>query len=337
LSDNNETNLNRRRFLQAAGVTVASTATGLPFASAATQEYPPVKVQSVRYSRWQLNATFLAKYRPQFEVAVDRLLKLDPRTVFDALVMVESQDNQFDKYGRTLVSPSQAYGAAQVLLSTAKGVARKHNIAFDHNAFMTDETYNKNIGYRYFLEVRDFFGGNNFLALMAYNGGPAGTVKRINNYGERIEATGASLIDMLSSVVNRENRHYPIKTILNLNLIDLKSLGTDFTGNNVGVDFEAKRPGPGYNNGYSAQLFKYRRRYNLPDSDDDVISPTAAFKMGMQMLPVIGAPGTYELHINGTSELSPNGDLSVPQKPISEGPIAPTNQRGIGLQELKLQ
>lgn len=335
MSDQNETNLSKRRFLQAAGVTVASAAAGLPF-TAAAQEYPTVRVQSVPYRRWQLNATFLPKYRPQFEAAVDRLLKLDPRIVFDALVMTESQNNQFDKYGNTLQSPSNAFGSAQVLLKTAKGVAEKHKIVFDVNKFMKDEAYNKDIGFRYFLEVRDFFGGNNFLALMAYNGGPTGTVNRINTYGERIEATGVSMIDMISSVVNQENRHYPIKTMLNLNLIDLKSLGPDYTGNSTGINFETRRPGRGYNNGYSAQLFKYRRRYNLPDSDDDVISPTAAFKMGMQLLPVMGAPGTLELHINGVSELSPNGELSIPSKPISEGAIAPTNQKN-GLQELNIQ
>lgn len=335
MADNNETNLSRRLFLKAAGVTAASAAGGgLPFEAAA--QTPPVKVQNVSYGRWQLNAAFSSKYRAQFEAAVDRLLKLDARTVFDALVMVESQDNQFDRNGRTLTSPANAYGSAQVLLSTAKGVAAKHNIAFDHNAFMNNEAYNKDIGYRYFLEMRDFFGGNNFLALMAYNGGPGGTIKRINNYGERIMATGASMMDLASSVINKENRHYPIKAMLNLNLIDLKSLGTDFT-RNPDMEFMIKPSGRGYNNGYQAQMLRYRRRYNLPDFDDDVISPTAAFKMGMQMLPVMGASGTQELYINGTSELSPDGQLIRPQKPISEGPIAPINRNPLGAQELGIQ
>ena len=314
---------------------MASAATGLPFAAAAAQE-PVIKVQNVPYNRWQLNAAFTPKYRQQFEAAADRLLKLDPRTVFDALVMVESQNNQFDKTGRTLTSPAQAYGAAQVLLATAKGVAAKHAITFDHNAFMKDESYNKDIGYRYFLEMRDFFGGNNFLALMAYNGGPGGTIKRIDNYGERITSSGASMIDLASSVMSKENRHYPIKTILNLNLIDLKTLGADFTRNSD-MDFEIKGPGRGYNNGFNTQLLKYRRRYNLPDFDGDVLSPTAAFKRGMQMLPVMGSPGSLELYINGTSELSPDGKLSTPQKPISIGPISPINQKGLGVQELNIQ
>lgn len=195
--------------------------------------------------------------RAEFVKAADQLLRMRPIDVFQGLIKTESGGNQFSANGATLKSSSDAYGAAQVLLTTAKTVARNHlGQELDFNRFMKDATYNKLIGWKYFEEQYQDFDNNNVLALLAYNGGPGGLESRIRRYGYPIQNTGSSMIDMISSIQNDENRRYALITMVKLGLVDMNKIGNSLR--DCGGTYTAKAGGPGNN-------YHSKRRYSYPE------------------------------------------------------------------------
>jgi soluble lytic murein transglycosylase-like protein len=88
-----------------------------------------------------------------------------PDALVDAVIRQESGGNP------VAVSPKGAVGLMQVMPGTAKQMAAKLGMPYDE-AKLRDPVYNKQIGVAYLNEQLERFGGNQTLALAAYNAGP---------------------------------------------------------------------------------------------------------------------------------------------------------------------
>lgn len=69
-------------------------------------------------------------------------------------------------------SPAKAYGLMQLLLPTARGVARRHDLPIPEREDLFEPTRNIPLGARYLMEMRERFGGQWLPAIGAYNAGP---------------------------------------------------------------------------------------------------------------------------------------------------------------------
>lgn len=100
--------------------------------------------------------------------------------VFSAMIPAESGGRQFNGNGGTLTSPAGAMGIAQVLPATAEETAKKHGLQWDPQRFMSDAGYNMQIGQLYHQDLSKKYGGNQALAVAAYNAGPGAVDDWIN-------------------------------------------------------------------------------------------------------------------------------------------------------------
>lgn len=100
--------------------------------------------------------------------------------VFSAMIPAESGGRQFNGNGQTLTSPAGAMGIAQVLPATAEETAKKHGMPWDPQRFMSDASYNMQIGQLYHQDLTKKYGGNQALAVAAYNAGPGAVDDWIN-------------------------------------------------------------------------------------------------------------------------------------------------------------
>lgn len=106
---------------------------------------------------------------------------LDTRGYFDQnIIRIESGGRQLDRNGQPLTSSAGAIGIAQVMPQTARETARAHGIQFDEHLYRTDPDYNANLGYLYFKDQYDAFGGDPIKAAAAYNAGPGAVQKALS-------------------------------------------------------------------------------------------------------------------------------------------------------------
>jgi hypothetical protein len=96
---------------------------------------------------------------------------MDNRDTFSRMTQQESGSRQFDKHGKTIISPKGAVGLAQVMPKTGPEAARLAGLPWDENRLYHDPEYNRALGQAYFNEQRRVF-GNDEMAAAAYNAGP---------------------------------------------------------------------------------------------------------------------------------------------------------------------
>lgn len=80
-------------------------------------------------------------------------------------------------FNPTAVSSANAYGLMQLLLPTARGVAKRWKQPTPTQDTLFDPETNLQLGAAYLREVRDKWGGNLLLALGSYNAGPAAVAR----------------------------------------------------------------------------------------------------------------------------------------------------------------
>lgn len=115
-----------------------------------------------------------------------------------SLIGVESGGRQ------SAVSPKGATGAAQLMESTARSVAKANNIPWDYNRYVNDKDYNVLLGKKYLAENLKRFGDRE-QALAAYNAGPTATQRAI----EKANASGRPWLSFLP----KETRDYVPKVL----------------------------------------------------------------------------------------------------------------------------
>ena len=123
----------------------------------------------------------------------------DPR-IFHALVREESSFNPNAK------SWAGARGLSQLMPATARHVAGRMGISVNSKT-ITDPETNLSIGSWYLDYLHDYFGGNSFLAVPAYNAGEGNVGKWAREWG------GRPTDEYVEAIPIRETRHY-VKRVL---------------------------------------------------------------------------------------------------------------------------
>lgn len=125
---------------------------------------------------------------------------------------IESNNQQFDKAGNTVMGPmtktgEQAVGISQILPSTAREVAGRMGVAYDPEKLKTDKAYNQMLGDAYQNEMIARYNGNQTLAMAAYNAGPANVDKWIEQNGDP-RAGQISDQDFINKIPFKETKNY---------------------------------------------------------------------------------------------------------------------------------
>lgn len=135
---------------------------------------------------------------------------IDPDQLATAAFYQESRLSQFDASGQPLTSKKGAVGIAQVMKDTGPEAARAAGLPWDEERWRNDPAYNLALGKAYLNKQLKAFGGNNVLALAAYNAGPGKVNEWISKYGD--PRTGAiTNEDFIRSIPFQETQSYVTK------------------------------------------------------------------------------------------------------------------------------
>lgn len=115
----------------------------------------------------------------------------------------------------TAVSPKGAKGLMQLMPDTAKAMAAELNIPYSEERLTADPQYNMALGTQYLNKMLGRYGGNQTLALAAYNAGPGAVDKWIKANGDPRtgEITNQEFID---KIPYQETRDYTGKIVSQL-------------------------------------------------------------------------------------------------------------------------
>jgi soluble lytic murein transglycosylase len=94
----------------------------------------------------------------------------------------ESGGRQFASNGQPLTSPAGAFGVAQLMPGTAAQMAREMGVSAEE--LRTNPDLNRAAGQRYMDQQLERYGGNQALALAAYNAGPGRVDEWIQRFGD---------------------------------------------------------------------------------------------------------------------------------------------------------
>ncbi|RLM02477.1 hypothetical protein BIY27_25020 [Gibbsiella quercinecans] len=135
---------------------------------------------------------------------------IDTDQLATAAFYQESRLSQFDANGNPLTSPKGAVGIAQVMKETGPEAAEAAGLKWDENAWRNDPAYNLALGKAYLNKQLKAFGGNQVLALAAYNAGPGRVNEWLAKYGD--PRTGAiTNEDFVRSIPFPETQNYVTK------------------------------------------------------------------------------------------------------------------------------
>ncbi|MDV0590837.1 transglycosylase SLT domain-containing protein [Raoultella ornithinolytica] len=135
---------------------------------------------------------------------------IDPDQLATAAFYQESRLSQFDASGQPLTSKKGAVGIAQVMKDTGPEAAQAAGLPWDEERWRNDPAYNLALGKAYLNKQLKAFGGNNVLALAAYNAGPGKVNEWISKYGD--PRTGAiTNEDFIRSIPFQETQSYVTK------------------------------------------------------------------------------------------------------------------------------
>lgn len=127
--------------------------------------YHQAIMSMIRASYWDdIEIRFPLTYREQIDRHAEQL-QMDTHLLL-ALARQESA------LAEDAISPAGARGLMQLMPTTARQVARKHNIPFNGNGDLMDPDKNIELGTRYYRDMLDRFDNNRILATAAYNAGP---------------------------------------------------------------------------------------------------------------------------------------------------------------------
>lgn len=137
---------------------------------------------------------------------MDTQMTVAGEPLVNAVISQESGGNQ------SAVSPKGALGAMQVMPDTGREVAADLGIPFDEQRLRTDAAYNKTLGTGYLNKQLTKYGGNQTLALAAYNAGPGKVDEWIQKFGD--PRTGAITdADFAAKIPYKETREYVPKVL----------------------------------------------------------------------------------------------------------------------------
>ncbi|EIW5945608.1 transglycosylase SLT domain-containing protein [Klebsiella pneumoniae] len=135
---------------------------------------------------------------------------IDPDQLATAMFYQESRLSQFDANNQPLTSKKGAVGIAQIMKTTGPEAAEAAGLPWDEERWRNDPAYNMALGKAYLNKQLKTFGGNQVLALAAYNAGPGKVNEWISKYGD--PRTGSiTNEDFIRSIPFQETQNYVTK------------------------------------------------------------------------------------------------------------------------------
>jgi soluble lytic murein transglycosylase len=123
--------------------------------------------------------------------------------------LIHALTRQESEFNPTIVSSAGAMGLMQLLPSTAKEVARSHDIKFDKKK-LNDPSYNLQLGSAFLQRLIRSYSGSYVMALAAYNAGPGRVKQWVGQFGDPRDKK-VDPIDWIERIPFKETREYVIK------------------------------------------------------------------------------------------------------------------------------
>jgi soluble lytic murein transglycosylase len=120
---------------------------------------------------------------------------------------IARRESEFDP---SVVSGAGARGLMQVMPGTAREVAGRLGLGYDHDRLLTDWTYNAQLGTAYLAELVDRFDGNPVLVAAAYNAGPSRPIRWMEELGDPRDPD-VDVVDWIESIPFSETRNYVMR------------------------------------------------------------------------------------------------------------------------------
>nr|WP_246318907.1 lytic transglycosylase domain-containing protein [Peteryoungia desertarenae] len=122
---------------------------------------------------------------------------------------------QESAFNPTAISPADARGLLQLLPATARGVAKRHGLAFRPEKLTTDPGFNATLGAHYLGEQIDRFDGSYVLTFIAYNAGASKVPEWIERYGDPRGKSIDEVVDWIERIPFPETRNYVMRVMEN--------------------------------------------------------------------------------------------------------------------------
>jgi soluble lytic murein transglycosylase-like protein len=132
---------------------------------------------------------------------LDAAIEVAGEPLINAIVQTESGGNP------KAVSPKGALGVMQLMPDTARKVAGDLGVPFDRDKLLSDPKYNKALGTEYLRQMTSRYGGNQTLALAAYNAGPGRVDEWVQKFGDPSKGQ-ISEADFVAKIPFKETREY---------------------------------------------------------------------------------------------------------------------------------
>lgn len=163
---------------------------------------------AVRMAKIAMNRGFAVEHYaypdvlPEFQaLSKDQVLE---EALIHALTRQESEFNP------KIVSSAGAMGLMQLLPSTAKEVAKAHDVKFEKAKLMSDPRYNLSLGSAFLHRLIRNYDGSYIMALAAYNAGPGRVRQWVAQFGDPRQK-GVDPIDWIERIPFKETREYVLK------------------------------------------------------------------------------------------------------------------------------
>lgn len=149
---------------------------------------PPARALPVGQSQAVQAGTSTASALPQSNVSGPTPVapvtgsQISNAPLWDRQIQQESGGRQFDQSGAVLTSPAGAFGVAQLMPGTAQDLARQMGVSVEQ--LRADPALNEAAGRMYQDQQLAKYGGNEALALAAYNAGPGRVDEWIQRFGD---------------------------------------------------------------------------------------------------------------------------------------------------------
>ena len=160
---------------------------------------------SVRAAKraWRNGVPLMAETWP-LAFGADDIARLSDPPKLALLLSLARQESEMDPQA---VSRAGALGLMQLMPATARQVSRGLGLAYSRSRLRTDPAFNIALGGTYLAELLETFGGNEALALAAYNAGPNRVRQWLRTYGDPRSGSVDS-VDWIELVPFAETRNY---------------------------------------------------------------------------------------------------------------------------------
>ena len=162
---------------------------------------------------------------PKDEIQADRAL----------IYAIARQESQFTQ---GVTSSASAHGLMQVIPPTARGIAKRLGLPFDHNKLKTDPAYNARLGANELGHLLQSFNGSYILSFVGYNAGPGRAREWIGRYGDPRDPK-VDAVDWVERVPFSETRYYIQRVMENMQVY--RVLFGDRQGFRIEADLERGR------------------------------------------------------------------------------------------------